>query len=172
EASSIPSNGQPDWQEGRISDKLGRVLELTSIGKINQLAIVLDGTYRYFADGEITASYTWNDTKDNTSFNGNVANSATLSQPVLDDPRHLGALAYSSNHFRHKVVAYGTAPTFWGVKFGLRFTGTGGTRYSLLSGGNTNGDFVTSSNDLAFVFDYSDPNTPENLRTGLQAILD
>ncbi|MGH2622449.1 MAG: carboxypeptidase regulatory-like domain-containing protein, partial [Sphingobacterium sp.] len=64
EASNIPSNGQPDWQDGRISDKLGRVLELTSIGKINQLAIVLDGTYRYFADGEITASYTWNDTKD------------------------------------------------------------------------------------------------------------
>lgn len=171
-ASSIPTNGQPDWQQGRISDQLGRVLELTSIGKVNQFAVVLDGTYRYFADGEITASYTWNDTKDNTSFNGNVANSATLAQPVVDDPRNLGGLTYSSNHFRHKVVAYGTAPTFWGVKFGLRFTGTGGTRYSLLSGGNTNGDFVTSSNDLAFVFDYTDPNTPENLRTGLQAILD
>ncbi|WDF68840.1 carboxypeptidase-like regulatory domain-containing protein [Sphingobacterium oryzagri] len=169
---TIPSNGQPDWQQGRISTQLGRVLELTSIGRVNQFAVVVDGTYRYFADGEITASYTWNDTKDNTSFNGNVANSATLSQPVVDDPRNLGGLTYSSNHFRHKVVAYGTAPTFWGVQFGLRFTGTGGTRYSLLSGGNTNGDFVTSSNDLAFVFDYTNPNTPESVRTGLQRILD
>ncbi|MFD2969514.1 TonB-dependent receptor [Sphingobacterium bambusae] len=172
-ANTIPANnGQPDWQQGRRSDKLGRVMELTSLGKVNQFAIVLDGTYRYYGDGEITASYTWNDTKDNTSFNGNVANSATLSQPVVDDPRNLSAVTYSSNHFRHKVVAYGTAPTFWGVKFGLRFTGTGGTRYSLLSGGNTNGDFVTSSNDLAFVFDPNSTSTPENLRTGLQAILD
>ncbi|KGE14499.1 carboxypeptidase-like regulatory domain-containing protein [Sphingobacterium deserti] len=170
---SMPTNAEPaNWQDGRKSNRLGRVLELTSMGKVNQFAVVVDGTYRYYGDGEITASYTWNDTKDNTSFNGNVANSATLAQPVVDDPRNLGAITYSSNHFRHKVVAYGTAPTFYGVKIGLRFTGTGGTRYSLLSGGNTNGDFVTSSNDLAFVFDYQNPNTPEILRTGLQTILD
>ncbi|HLS95571.1 MAG TPA: carboxypeptidase regulatory-like domain-containing protein [Sphingobacterium sp.] len=171
-AESIPANGQPDWQQGRISSALGRVLELTSIGKINQYAIVLDGTYNYYKDGVINVSYTWNDTKDNTSFNGNVANTATLVQPVVDDPRNLSAITYSDNQFRHKVVVYGTLPTFWGVNVGLRYTGLGGTRFSLLSGANTNGDFVTSSNDLAFIFDYTNPNTPENIRNGLQAILD
>lgn len=171
-AESIPANGQPDWQQGRISSELGRVLELTSIGKINQYAIVLDGTYNYYKDGVINVSYTWNDTKDNTSFNGNVANTATLVQPVVDDPRNLSAITYSDNQFRHKVVVYGTLPTFWGVNVGLRYTGLGGTRFSLLSGANTNGDFVTSSNDLAFIFDYTNPNTPENIRNGLQAILD
>src|SRR5690606_2451298 len=89
-AESIAANGQPDWQQGRISNKLGRVLELTSIGKINQFAVVLDGTYNYFRDGIVNVSYTWNDTKDNTSFNGNVANTATLNQAVVDDPRNLG----------------------------------------------------------------------------------
>ncbi|PRD52104.1 TonB-dependent receptor [Sphingobacterium gobiense] len=171
-AESIAANGTPDWQQGRISDKLGRVLELTSIGKINQFAVVIDGTYKYFRDGVINASYTWNDTKDNTSFNGNVANSATLSQPVVDDPRDLGALAYSNNQFRHKVVVYGKAPTFWGVNIGVRYTGLGGTRFNILAGANTNGDFVASTNDLAFIFDYNNLNTPENIRTGLQAILD
>src|SRR5690606_3991265 len=171
-AESIPANGQPDWQQGRISSALGRVLELTSIGKINQYAIVLDGTYNYYKDGVINVSYTWNDTKDNTSFTGNVANTATLVQPVVDDPRNLSAITYSDNQFRHKVVVYGTLPTFWGVNVGLRYTGLGGTRFSLLSGANTNGDFVTSSNDFAFIFDYTNPNTPENIRNGLQAILD
>lgn len=172
-ATTIPeANGQPDWKDGRLSDKLGRVLELTSVGKVNQYAIVADATYSYYKDGVITASYTWNDAKDNTSFNGNVANTATLVQAVADDPRNLSAITYSDNQFRHKVVVYGTAPSFYGINIGVRYTGTGGTRFSLLSGGNTNGDFVSSSNDLAYVFDPSSNNTPEHIRKGIQAILD
>ncbi|MHC8948774.1 TonB-dependent receptor [Sphingobacterium hungaricum] len=169
---SMPSNGQPDWKAGRKSTRLGRVLELTSDGKVNQFAIAIDGTYNYFKDGEASFSYTWNDTKDNTSFNGNVANSATLSQPVVDDPRDLSAITYSDNQFRHKVVFFGTLPSFYGVSVGFRYTGMGGTRYTFYSGGNTNGDFVTSNNDLAYIFDINDPNTAENIKTGLQAILD
>lgn len=169
---SMPVNGAADWQQGRISNKLGRVLELNSDGKVNQFAVVIDGTYQYFKDGEISLSYTWNDTKDNTSYNGNVANTATLSLPVKDDPRDLSKMSYSDNQFRHKIVFYGTLPTFYGVSVGIRYSGIGGTRYSLLSGGNTNGDFVAGTNDLAFVFDRNNPNVAENVRTGLQAILD
>ena len=134
--------------QGRKSDKVGRVLELISDGKINQYAFVVDGTWRYFKDGELSFSYTWNDSKDNTSYNGNVANTATLALMVKDDPRDLSTMTYSDNQFRHKVVFYGTAPSFWGISVGLRFSGIGGTRYSLAVSGNMNGDFV-SSNDLA-----------------------
>ncbi|MFZ4261390.1 carboxypeptidase regulatory-like domain-containing protein [Sphingobacterium sp. HJSM2_6] len=172
-ADKIPANnGQPDWKDSRISTKLARVLELTSVGKINQFAVVVDGTYEYFKDGSITASYTWNDSKDNTSFNGNVANSATLSQPVIDDPRNLSNITYSDNQFRHKVVVYGTLPSFYGVNVGLRYTGLGGTRYTLRSGGNTNGDFVTSDNDLAYIFDPNHAGTSDAIKQGIQAILD
>lgn len=171
-ASSMPANGAGDWMQGRISNKLGRVLELNSEGKVNQFAMVVDATYRYFKDGEISASYTLNDTKDNTSFNGNVANTATLVLPVEDDPRDLSKMSYSDNHFRHKVVFYGTLPTFYGFNVGVRYSGIGGTRYSLLSGGNTNADFVTSSNDLAYIFDINNSAVPQNIKTGLQTILD
>ncbi|MGN7203246.1 carboxypeptidase regulatory-like domain-containing protein [Pedobacter sp. SAFR-022] len=167
----MPDNGAPDWKRGRISNTFGRVLELNSKGKVNQFAVVLDATWQYFKDGEITASYTWNDTKDNTSYNGNVANSATLSLPVKDDPRNLSNMTYSDNHFRNKIVIYGTLPTFYGVTVGVRYSGIGGTRYSLLSGTNNNGDFV-ATNDLAFIFDRNNPNVPQNVRTGLQTILD
>lgn len=167
----MPSNGTPDWKTGRISNNFGRVLEMNSDGKVNQFAVVVDGTWKYFGDGEITASYTWNDSKDNTSYNGNVANTATLSLPVKDDPRNLSKMSYSDNHFRHKVVIYGTLPTFYGVTVGVRYSGIGGTRYSLLSGVNNNGDFV-ATNDLAFIFDRNNTNVPQNVRAGLQTILD
>ncbi len=171
-ASSIKtSNGATNWTNSRKTENLGRVLELISEGKKNQYAIVIDGTYRYYRDGQISFSYTWNDSKDNTSYNGNVANTATLDQMVKDDPRELGIMSYANNHFRHKVVFYGTAPSIAGITIGLRFSGISGTRYSLAVSGNMNGDFV-SSNDLAYIYDPNNPATPEYIRTGIKAILD
>ena len=169
---TMPANGNGNWLEGRISNKLGRVLELNSTGKVNQMALVVDATYQYYKDGEITVSYTWNDTKDNTSYNGNVANTSTLVLPVKDDPRDLSLITYSDNQFRHKVVFYGTSPTFWGISFGLRYSGIGGTRYSLLSGVNSNADFVAGTNDLAYIFDLKNGAVSQDIRNGLQAILD
>jgi len=164
-------DGAPDWKKGRISNKFGRVLELNSEGKVNQFAVVLDASYQYYKDGSISVSYTWNDAKDNTSFNGNVANTATLSLAVKDDPRDLSKMSYSNNQFRNKIVIYGTLPTFYGVSVGVRYSGIGGTRYSLLAGGNINGDFVAGDNDLAFIFDPNNPNTSKQLITGLNNLL-
>jgi hypothetical protein len=164
-AASIPANGVTNWLAGRKTDRVGRVLELVSEGKVNHFAAVVDGTFRYFRDGEITVSYTWNDIRDNTSYNGNVANTATLALMVKDDPRDLSRMTYSDNHFRNKVVFYGTLPTFYGVSVGLRYSGIGGTRYSLRVNGNVNGDFV-NSNDLAYVFDPADEKYGEAM-TGL-----
>ena len=143
---------------------------MNSKGKVNQFAVVVDGTWKYFKDGEISASFTWNDAKDNTSYNGNVANSATLSLPVVDDPRNLSNMTYSNGQFRNKVVVYGTLPSFYGIKAGIRYSGIGGTRYSLLSGGNTNGDFV-ATNDLAYIFNTANTSVPAALRTALQTLL-
>ncbi|MCX2431587.1 TonB-dependent receptor [Pedobacter sp. GR22-10] len=165
------SNGVADWKLGRLTNQFGRVLEMNSKGKVNQFAVVLDATWNYFRDGEISASFTYNDAKDNTSYNGNVANTATLSLPVKDDPRDLSKMSYSDGQFRNKVVVYGTLPTFYGITIGIRYSGIGGTRYSLLSGGNINGDFV-ATNDLAFVFDRNNSNVPASVRTGLQTLLD
>lgn len=169
-AENISDKGVLTWMDGRKSDKVGRVLELVSEGKVNQFAFTVDGTWRYYKDGEVSFSYTWNDTKDNTSYNGNVANSATLSQMVVDDPRDLSRMTYSNNQFRHKLVVYGSLPTFWGISIGARFSGIGGTRYSLAVNGNVNGDFV-SSNDLAYIYDPNDAATPDYLREGINAIL-
>lgn len=146
-----------DWKKGRINNNFGRVLELVSDGKVNQFSFVVDTSYRYWKDGEITASYTWSDIKDNTSYNGNVANSATLSTMVQGDPRDL-RMTYSDNQFRNKVVIYGNSPTIAGFTLGIRYSGIGGTRFSMTAGGNINGDFV-DSNDLAYIF----PNVAQSI---------
>lgn len=164
------TNGSADWTKGRKTTEVGRVLELISGGKVNQMAIVIDGDYRYYKDGSIAFSYTWNDAKDNTSYNGNVANTATLSLMVKDDPRNLSNINYSDNQFRNKIVVYGTAPSFWGVSAGLRFSGISGTRFSMIVNGNVNGDFV-ATNDLAFVYDPNNAKTPQYLKDGINAIL-
>lgn len=156
-AASIAANGTMNWKDGRINKNFGRVLELVSDGKVNQFSFVADTSYRYWKDGEITASYTWADIKDNTSYNGNVANSATLSTLVSGDPRNL-RMSYSDNQFRNKVVIYGNSPTIAGFTLGIRYAGMGGTRFSLTAGGNVNGDFV-DSNDLAYIF----PNLTQTL---------
>lgn len=148
-ASSI-QGAKVDWKYGRINNNFGRVLELVSDGKVNQFSFVVDTSYRYWKDGEITASYTWSDIKDNTSYNGNVANSATLSTMIQSDPRDL-RMTYSDNQFRNKIVVYGNSPTVAGFTLGVRYSGIGGTRFSVTAGGNINGDFV-DSNDLAYIF--------------------
>ncbi|RKS97429.1 TonB-dependent receptor [Chryseobacterium defluvii] len=154
---SVNANGTMNWKDGRVNSNFGRVLELVSDGKVNQFSFVLDTSYRYYKDGEITASYTWSDIKDNTSYNGNVANSATLSTMIQSDPRDL-RMTYSDNQFRNKVVLYGNSPTFYGFTVGIRYSGIGGTRFSVTTGGNVNGDFV-DSNDLAYIF----PNLTQSL---------
>ncbi|OKS86385.1 hypothetical protein RG47T_1841 [Mucilaginibacter polytrichastri] len=164
------SNGSADWTQGRKTTEVGRVLELESKGKVNQMAFVIDADYKYYKQGEISVSYTWNQTKDNTSYNGNVANTATLVQYVKDDPRNLSNMNYSDNQFRSKIVAYGSSPTFHGFSAGLRFSGISGTRYSLLVNGNVNGDFV-ASNDLAYIYDPKAASTPQYLKDGINAIL-
>ena len=170
-ASTISAAGVTNWTLGRKTDRVGRVLALNSEGKNNQIAFVFDGTYKYYKDGEFSFSYTRNDSKDNTSYNGNVANTATLGLPVKDDPRNLSQMSASDNQFRNKVVLYGTLPTFLGVSVGLRYSGIGGTRYSMIVSGNVNGDFV-ATNDLAYVFDPNDQTVVASVRTGIQAILD
>ncbi len=85
-----------------------------------------------------------------------MANTATLGLMVKDNPRDLSKMTYSDNQFRHKVVFYGTLPSWKGFSVGIRYSGLGGTRYSLAVNGNVNGDFVTS-NDLAYIFDVNDP---------------
>lgn len=169
-ASTISSKGVTDWLKSRKTGDVGRVLELISTGVSNQLTFVADASVRIGRDGYVNASYTINSAKDNSSYNCCVANTSTF-LPVKDDPRNLN-YGYSDQQFRNKLVINGAAPSWKGFQLGATLIGIGGSRYSFLVGGNTslNGDFVLN-NDLAYVFNPSDPGTPENIRKGISDLL-
>lgn len=171
-ANAIDEDGRNNWLDSRKSAQVGRVLELNSDGKVNQMALIVDVNYRIGKDGSLQASYTWNRSRDNSSYNCCVANTSTF-LPVKDDPRALN-WGFSDNHFDNKLVVNLLSPSFLGFHVGATLIGIGGTRYSFLvsgAGSSLNGDF-NLRNDLAFVYDPNDPDTPENIREGILGVLD
>lgn len=169
-ANTIPENGRADWTESRISDLVGRTLVLTSDGVLDNVAVVVEGSARIGTDGYLNASFTLNRSKDNSSYNCCVANTSTF-LPVEGDPRDLN-YGFSDNHFDTKVVFNGATPTWKGFTLGATLLGTGGTRYSLHAGGNrsANGDF-NLRNEIAYIFDPNDPNTPQDIIDGYNEVL-
>ncbi|UOG74930.1 carboxypeptidase regulatory-like domain-containing protein [Hymenobacter tibetensis] len=173
-ANTITSAGITNNVLGRKTQAVGRTLEFTNGAKVQQAALIVDAEVRYFRDGYFNTSYTLNDTRDNTSYNGNVANTSTF-RPIKSDPRSLSEINYSDNQFRHKVVFFGSSPTVKGFALSARFTGLGGSRYSLLTDADINGDFVGgpgTDNDLAFVFDPNNPETDPAVAASMQKVLD
>ncbi len=172
-ANTIGANGITNNVLGRKTQAVGRTLEFTNGAKLEQYAMIFDADFRFLKDGYFNLSYTFNDAKDNTSYNGNVANTSTF-RPIKSDPRDLSEINYSDAQFRHKVVLFGSAPSFKGFVFSGRFSGLGGTRYSLLVDADINGDFVGgpgTDNDLAFIFDPNNPATPADVRASMEKIL-
>lgn len=150
--------------------ELGRVRELVSVGEARQRALVLEAALALPREGSLNVSYTWNQTRDNSSYNCCAPNTAT-NTAVANDPRDLGkAWGFSDFDFRHKVVAYGSLPTLWGFQLSGRYIARSGTPVSLIVDGNPNGDF-TSNNDLAFVFDPDDPATPPDIAESMRKVL-
>jgi len=174
-ANTISSKGITNSVLGRKTQAVGRVLEFTDAGKLQESAAVLDASYNYYKDGYINVSYTWNDTKDNTSYNGNVANTSTF-RPVKSDSRDFSQTYYSDNQFRSKIVVYGSLPSWKGFVLGGKFSGVGGTRYSLVVNADINGDFLggtgSTNNDLAYVFNPADSKTDPAMAKAIQQVID
>ncbi|WP_343328869.1 TonB-dependent receptor [Polaribacter staleyi] len=169
-ANTIAENGRADWTKSRVSDLVGRTLVLNSDGILDNLALVIEGSAKIGEDGYVNASFTVNQSKDNSSYNCCVANTSTF-LPVSGDPRDLN-YGYSDNHFDTKIVVNGASPTWKGFTLGATIVGTGGTRYSLKSGGgrSANGDF-NLSNEIAYIFDPSDANTPDYIKDSYNEVL-
>ena len=169
-ANTITEGGQIDWTNSRISNRVGRALYMTSDGILDQMALVLEAGAEIGKDGYINGSITFNQTKDNSSYNCCVANTSTF-LPVEGDPRDLN-YGFSDNHFGTKMVLNGATPTWKGFKLGVTAIGSGGSRYSLMVDDNTsaNGDF-NLRNDIAYIFDPNDPNTPEAIRDAYNQVL-
>jgi hypothetical protein len=165
-ATSITATGGRNPVLARPFAQFQRVLELRSDAAQHQKALILDGAYRLPRGGSISGSFTFNETRDNSSFNCCIAITSVFT-PVPSDPR-VPSWSASANDFRHKLVLFGATPEVFGFQFSARVIGQSGAPWSPTVAQDINGDDVGAGsafgnqNDLAFVFD---PATP-GLRAG------
>jgi hypothetical protein len=165
-ATSITATGGRNPVLARPFSQFQRVLELRSDAAQHQKAFVVDGALRLPRGGSLSGSFTWNQTRDNSSFNCCIAISSVFT-PVPSDPR-VPTWGASSNDFRHKLVLYGATPEIGGFQFSARVIGQSGSPWSATVAQDINGDDVGAGssfgnqNDLAFIFN---PNT-SGLRQG------
>jgi len=171
-ASTIDAQGRTLNANALASTALGRVLELTNTGEGSQHAEILEGSAALPRGALLTASYTHNEARDNTTFGCCLARTSTTFTAIKSDPRDLsGSWGPSDTDFRHKVVVAGSLPARWGILLGGRYVGTNGRPLSAVVNGDINGDEATS-NDLAFVFDPDDPSTPAAVAASMRKVLD
>ena len=169
-AETITEEGNTDWKDSRISDRIGRTLLLTSDGELEQYAVIFEATARIGKDGYLNAAYTFNQARDNSSYNCCVANTSTF-LPVQGDPRALN-WGYSDNNFRNKLVVNGATPTIGGFNLGFTLVGTGGQPYGFTVNNNrsANGDF-NLRNDVAYIYPEFRSTTPDAIRDAYSDIL-
>ncbi|MGY6523033.1 MAG: outer membrane beta-barrel protein [Mongoliitalea sp.] len=140
---------------------LGRVLELNGDSDIWQRGIIFESGYIFPKGGTITGTFTLNRTEDNNSYNCCIARTSVLTA-IVDDPRDLIANRGGANtDFRHKIILFGTTPTFKNISISARYVGQSGTPWSPLVFGDIVGDgagLLINANKRAFVFN------PETIR--------
>lgn len=167
-AESIDEQGNTTYTDGRKHEEFEQVLEMVSEGKSRQYGATLEGDYAFSAGGQLSASYTWNRTEENTPYNGNNALSA-LNTRVQGDPREL-EWAAASNDFRHKVVLHGSLPEIFGFTLSGSYVGISGAPINVVVNRDIMGT-STNRDELAFIFDPDDPNTPTNVAEGMRTVL-
>ncbi|HYW11320.1 MAG TPA: carboxypeptidase regulatory-like domain-containing protein [Longimicrobium sp.] len=171
-AASIDSRGRTSFRNARRTAALTHALELVPAGELRQRALVLEASLSLAREGSLHASYTWNRTRDNSSFNCCIARTASLLTPVRGDPRDLdGAWGPSDTDFRRKLVVFGTLPALAGFRVSGRYVGSTGRPFSLVVNGDINGDDY-NGNDLAFLFDPDDPATAPDVAASMRRVME
>ena len=171
-ASTIDAQGRTLNANALASPLIGRVLALTSLGEGRQHAAILEAAAGLPSGLTLNASYTYNHAIDNTTFGCCLARTATAFTAISSDPRELsGSWGPSDTDFRHKMVLVGSLAMPWDIQIGGRYVGMNGRPFSAVVNGDINGDEATG-NDLAFVFDPSDPSTPPAIAASLRKVLD
>lgn len=170
-AATIDALGRTDVRNALAAPALGRVLELQSVGEGTQRAAIAELAWAVGNGGAVTASYTWNRSRDNSTYGCCLARAATTWTAVAGDPRDLAASwAPSDLDFRHKAVLAVVAPRVRGVQLSGRYVGQTGRRFSLVTNLDINGD-EAAGNDLAFLFDPDDPATDPAVAAAMRRLL-
>jgi hypothetical protein len=177
---SVITNPQQAGAAGRAAirpfSQFQRVLEFRSDAAATQKALILDANVALPRGGNLGGSFTFNETRDNNSFNCCIAITSVFT-PVPADPREL-SWGPTANDFRHKLVLFGSTPELFGGRLSFRAIGQSGAPWSPVVAQDINYDDVgqggafANANDLAFIFDPSRPGLDAAFADALRTIYD
>lgn len=137
--------------------ELSRVLALNGDSHVWEYGATVEAGVVLPKSGLINASYTYNKTDDDNSYNCCIARTTYSSGNIVDDPRVLGVNRGGANgDFRHKVIVYGVSPQLWGFQLGFKYVGIAGNPWTPVVFGDITGDGASlqiNNNKRAFIFD-------------------
>jgi Carboxypeptidase regulatory-like domain len=120
--------------------------------------------------GQILGSYTLGEAKGTPNYDSGDPRNANMNVGASYwNYGSYGSRWYSNEDQKHKVVLMVLAPTFWGINISSSMVYYQSQRYSALVNIDANGDGNT--NDLAYVYDPNDKNTPADIATGMNTLL-
>ena len=133
--------------------------------------VMIEAAAQIGRDGSFTVSYARGAAKGTPPYdNGDPRNANFFVGSSYYNYASYGKNWYSDGDQRNKLVALFLSPTFYGFSISSSFQAYQNTRYSAY----VNKDIIGEGNDgtdLAYIYNPNDPNTPANIRTGLQTLL-
>ncbi len=171
-ASAIaPATGLTNNRDAVVSTSFGRVLSLESPGRSRQHALSAEAHYRLGARSRLDVSYTWSNARDNSTFGCCLARTSTTFTAVATNPRDLSK-TWGPSDFDvwHRIVFGGAVAAPGGFELSGQVIAASGRPFSMVTDGDLNGD-EANGNDLAFLFDPGDPNTPADVAASMRKIL-
>ena len=166
------TSSQPILANSRISSNFNQVRYFTNTKWSSKyFGVVLEAAAQLGRDGSFSLSYARGKATGTPPYDSGDPRNANfaVASSYWTYPSY-GKNWYSDGDQKNKLVALFLSPTFYGFSISSSFQAYQNARFSSY----VNKDVIGEGNDgtdLAYVFDPNNPNTPANIKTGMQTLL-
>ena len=163
---------QPILANSRISSNFNQVRYFTNADWTSKyFGAVAEASALIGKTGSFSLSYAWGKATGTPPYdNGDPRNANFSVGSSYWDYSSYGKNWYSDGDQRHKIVALFLSPTFYGFSISSSFQAYQNAHYTV----NVNKDVIGEGNDgqdLAYIYDPNDPNTPADIAAGMNTLL-
>ncbi len=170
-ATIAAATGVTDVRNASANTNYSRVVALESNAAGSQASLTAEADIGVFRLAHATIGYALSKARDNSTYGCCLARTATTFTPIRDDPRDLAqGWGPSDLDTRHRIVTTMLLKLPFGVTAAARYLGASGRPFSLVVDGDINGD-EANGNDLAFLFDPSNPGTDPAVAASMARLL-
>ncbi len=171
-ASSLTAtSNQTDYNQARASTDFNQIRMFTNTPWSSSFrAVSVEAAASLRKGGMIAASYTLGKSTGTPNYDSGDPRNANMNVGASYwDYSVYGKNWYSNEDQKHKIVLTILSPTFFGFSISSSMIYYQANRYSAMVNIDANGD--GNVNDLAYVYDPNDKNTPADIAAGMKTLL-